>query len=210
MIQRNRLRLAALALGGWLASANAALAESSNNTVESEPYTGVVQGPDMTGYLIWVTVALALVIGLIVLLIKWLAKRNQGWGANRTLRSLGGIPLGQNKSLQVVELSGRIYVVGVGESVTLLDKIDDPLAAQAVLDSMEQQSARTWSAASVTDFLDRFRNRKSDPGPTGEPWQEASSFQELLQSKMKRQSDQKQKVEELLKRENHNDRLLDE
>lgn len=210
MIQRNRLRLAALALGGWLVSANAALAESANDTFDAEKSSGIIEGPNMTAYLVWVTVALALVIGLIILVIKLLAKRNQGWGANRTLRSLGGIPLGQNKSLQVVELSGRIYVVGVGETVTLLDKIDDPLTAQAVLDSMEQQSARAWSTTSFTDFLGRFRKRNTEAAPTSEPWQEASSFQELLQSKMKRQSDQKQKVEELLKRENHNDRLLDE
>ncbi|MBW7473287.1 flagellar biosynthetic protein FliO [Paenibacillus oenotherae] len=210
MIQRNRLRLAALALGGWLVSANAAMAESSNVTFDADKSSGLIEGPDMTGYLIWVTIALALIIGLIILVIKWLAKRNQGWGTNRTLRSLGGIPLGQNKSLQVVELSGRIYVVGVGESVTLLDKIDDPQTAQAVLDSMEQQNARAWSAPSFTDFLNRFRNRNSESGPTSEPWQEASSFQELLQNKMKRQSAQKQKVEDLLKKENHNDRLLDE
>ena len=56
-------------------------------------------------------------------------QRNRGWGTNRALRSLGGIPLGQNKSLQVVELSGRVYVVGVGDSITLLDKIDDPEAS---------------------------------------------------------------------------------
>ncbi|MBW7454455.1 flagellar biosynthetic protein FliO [Paenibacillus sepulcri] len=170
---------------------------------------GDIAGPGI-GYLIWVIVALALVIGLIVLLIKWLSNKNRGWGSNRALRSLGGIPLGQNKSLQVVELSGRVYVVGVADSITLLDKIDDPEAAMAILDAIELQNGRQWNSPSVTDFLNRFRNRRESSGPSDEPWQAASSFQDLLQSKMKRQSDQKQKVEDLLKEQNHNDRLLDE
>ncbi|GGD68286.1 hypothetical protein GCM10010911_27570 [Paenibacillus nasutitermitis] len=175
----------------------------------NEEMPEAISGPGI-GYLIWVIVALALVIGLIVLLIKWLSKKNRGWGNSRALRSLCGIPLGQNKSLQIVELSGRIYVVGVGENITLLDKIDDPDAALAILEAIELQNGRQWNSPSVMDLLNRFRNRKDTSEPSNEPWQAASSFQDLLQSKMKRQSAQKQRVEDLLNEQNHNDRLLDE
>lgn len=203
------MRLAGLAVSVWLTTASlasAAGAGAGGSQEEGAPDVGAG-----IGYLIWVIVALLLVVGMIVLLIRWLAARNRGWGANRSLRSLGGIPLGQNKSLQVVELSGRVYVVGVGDTITLLDKIDDPEAAAAVLADMEQQASRAWSAPTMTDFLKRLRNKQQASGPSEEPWQSSAvSFKELLNNGMKRQADRKQKVEELLKEQNHNDRLLDE
>jgi flagellar protein FliO/FliZ len=204
MKYKHGLRLAAFTLGGWLMTVGLAAAEPPD--ISDTPDIG---SPGI-GYLIWVIVALMLVIGLIILLIKWLSARNRGWGSNRALRSLGGIPLGPNKSLQVVELSGRIYVVGVGDSVTLLDKIEDTVEASAVLKAIEQQNGSQWNGSSFADLLNRFRNRGQDSQPTSEPWQAAASFQEMLQDKMKRQSVQKQKVEDLLKEQNHNDRLLDE
>lgn len=76
----------------------------------------------MTGSVVWVLVSLALVIGLITLLIRWLSKRSQLMGGARALEQLGGLTLGPNKSIQVIEAAGRIYVVGVGENVTLLDR----------------------------------------------------------------------------------------
>ncbi|WP_219836670.1 flagellar biosynthetic protein FliO [Paenibacillus sp. R14(2021)] len=196
-------RLAGFAVFGWLMTASLASAAVDSDEGKPEIGTGI-------GYLVWVIVALLLVIGLIILLIKWLASRNRGWGTNRALRSLGGIPLGQNKSLQVVELSGRVYVVGVGEDITLLDKIDDPETAAAVLDAIEQQNSRTWNSPTLADFVSRFRKKNDGAEPNNQPWQSSASFKELLSDGMKRQSDQKQKVEDLLKEQNHNDRLLDE
>ncbi|QHW30056.1 flagellar protein [Paenibacillus rhizovicinus] len=200
----NVFRLAGLAVPGWLITASLASAAAGNDDGKPDVGAGI-------GYLIWVIAALLIVIGLIILLIKWLASRNRGWGTNKALRSLGGIPLGQNKSLQVVELSGRVYVVGVGEDITLLDKIDDPDTAAAILDAIEQQNSRNWSSPSMAEFLARLRNKRSSQEPTEEPWQPSNvSFKELLNNGMKRQADRKQKVEELLKEQNHNDRLLDE
>ncbi|RAP76249.1 flagellar biosynthetic protein FliO [Paenibacillus montanisoli] len=194
--------LAAMAVSGWLMTASLASAEINGDEEKPVIGTGI-------GYYIWVIVALMLVIGLIILVIRWLASRNRGWGTNRALRSLGGIPLGQNKSLQVVELSGRVYVVGVGESITLLDKIDDPETAAAVLEAIEQQNGRSWNSPSLADLIGWFRRSGKEDEPASEPWQAAASFKELLNNGMMRQSDQKQKVEELLREQNHNDRLLD-
>ena len=42
-----------------------------------------------------------------------------------SIRSLGGVPLGQNKSIQIVEIGHSLFVVGVGENIQLLDKIID-------------------------------------------------------------------------------------
>ncbi|MBO7747884.1 flagellar biosynthetic protein FliO [Paenibacillus sp. MWE-103] len=202
---RKGFRLAGTAVSAWLATAS--LASAAPSADEGQPDFGSGTG---IGYLIWVIVALLLVIGLIVLLIKWLASRNRGWGTNKALRSLGGIPLGQNKSLQVVELSGRLYVVGVGEDITMLDKIDDPEAVAAILNAIEQQNGRAWNPPTMAEWLGRLRNKQTPSAPPGENWSSAVSFKELLNDGMKRQADRKQKVEDLLNEQNHKDRLLDE
>ena len=75
--------------------------------------------------LIWVLFVLGVVIALIVLILRFIAKRSRGWGMNRALRSLGGYPLGTNKSMQIVEWNGRIYVLGVGPGETSFYAMDD-------------------------------------------------------------------------------------
>lgn len=84
---------------------------------------------------ITVMIVLALIIGCILILIKFIAKRDMPWMKNRALRSLGGIQLGQHKSMQIIDAGESVYVVGVGENVQLIDKISDP-------DELEQIRAR--------------------------------------------------------------------
>src|SRR5690625_648829 len=77
--------------------------------------------------------ALLLILALIFLIAKlWNRKNNQLQQSN-ILENLGGIPLGQNKSLQIVRIGNRFYVLGIGESVELLMEItDDHITEQFV------------------------------------------------------------------------------
>lgn len=69
--------------------------------------------------------AFAFVIGLLILVLKIIAKRNQQFQKQRVLQNLGGIPLGANKSIQLVRIGSKLFVVGVGENVQLLTEIED-------------------------------------------------------------------------------------
>src|SRR5690606_36997161 len=81
---------------------------------------------DFYSNFIWVIVVLVVLIGLIVVLIRFLAARNKLWSGGGSLQVHAGLPLGQNKSMQVVEIGDTVYVIGVGENITLLDKVDAP------------------------------------------------------------------------------------
>lgn len=199
--------------GALLLRAAAAAADTGGDAGASgDPVEEAVSipGSSMTGYLIWVVFVLLMVTVLIVIVIRWLALRNRTLITNRALRSLGGVPLGANKSLQIIDLSGRLYVVGVGENVALLDKIDDPEEARAIMEALEQQQFQSWNPASVKEWFDRLRNRNKTVEPGKELWQEPDSFQSLLQTRLQKQSDRRQEVESMLKDQNHNDRLSDE
>lgn len=165
---------------------------------------------DFLGSLVWVMVALAIVIALIIFALKWLARRNQLWGGNRSMRSLGGVALGQNKSVQVLEIGGRVYIVGVGEEITLLDKCVDPEETAKLIASLDIQPAGAWSQVGMTDFVKKWRNHRSEQDEPGkEQWNDPTTFQQMLQSKLNKQSDRKQQLEDLLQDPNSYERLMD-
>ncbi|MFD0711283.1 flagellar biosynthetic protein FliO [Paenibacillus sp. GCM10027626] len=208
MKQRLILKLAGLGSFFWLMAGAVAAA---NPVLDDSPPEIPRADTNIAGSLIWVVFALLLVIVLIVVVIRWLAQRNRSWGANRSLRSMGGIPLGQNKSLQVVEVAGRIYVVGVGDNVALLDKIDDADEVERMLAQLEQQSGGAWKGGAWKDAFSRWRNQSGqDDQPDAGQWQQSASFQSMLEQRLGQQSDRKKKVEQLLKEQKQDDRLMDE
>lgn len=73
-----------------------------------------------------------LLFGLVVFL-AWLTTRllGQQWGAGprrgRTLNVREQVPVGKDRSIALVEVGDRLYVVGsTGQGITLLDIITDP------------------------------------------------------------------------------------
>lgn len=194
-------------MASWLIPVSVSAAGSGDGETFQHADTG-----DLLANLVWVIVAMAIVITLIILVIRWLSARSRTWGSpNRSLRSLGGLTLGQHSSMQVVELAGRVYIVGVGEQVTLLDKIEDPEQAAAVIEALEKQASQVWSPKELTGLFRRRPNAagRSEDRETAGAAHEAGDFQQLLISKLNRQTDRKEQLEALLKNHNTNERLMD-
>ncbi|MFF2888086.1 flagellar biosynthetic protein FliO [Paenibacillus sp. NPDC057967] len=189
----------------------AAGSSGSNSDIEQPIDIANTSPGELLGNMVWVMVALAIVITLIILVIKWLSRRNQLWGANRSMRSLGGIALGQNSSIQVVEIGGRVYIVGVGQQITLIDKFLDAEEAAELIASLDNQSNTAWSPKDLTNMVKQWRNRHSaQPEPGKEQWNSSSSsFEQMLQNKLNKQSDRKQQLEDMLQDQNKNERLME-
>lgn len=153
--------------------------------------------------LLYVFVVLAIIIALIVLLIRFLGKKNQSWMQGRSIRTLGAVGMGPNKSLQLVEIGGSIYVIGVGEDVRLLDKISDP-AEVALIQAAFEQDSGMYSGA-LPPFVTKLAAKlRKDKQPEEIELDDGSSFHEVFESKLRSVPNRKQKVEELL-REDHKD-----
>ncbi|WP_123040052.1 flagellar biosynthetic protein FliO [Cohnella candidum] len=156
--------------------------------------------------LLWILFVLAVIVGLIILLLRFLAKRNRGWGTNRSLRSLGGFPLGTNKSMQIVEWNGRIYVLGVGEDVSLIEAITDPETVAALLAEHDTQAES--SAAQLPDWLRKW-SRKNQPQAGGNPAEGADfgqSFERTLENRLRQLAERRQRAEDLLEDKPYEDR----
>ncbi|WP_346779403.1 flagellar biosynthetic protein FliO [Paenibacillus brevis] len=158
--------------------------------------------------LISVIFALALIIALIVLVIKFLGKRNRILTQGGAIRTLGAVGVGQNKSLQVVEIGDRIYLVGVGENITLLDKITDVEEILAVQQAFESEGSEF--AGISTLFSGLISRIRKVPASESEELDE-TAFHEVFHSQLQKMPNRKSQMEALLKDEEQQstDRLRD-
>jgi flagellar protein FliO/FliZ len=172
--------------------------------IEQPPGSGL--GTSSTWDLIWVLFVLGIIVGLIVFILRFFAKRNRGWGMNRSLRSLGGFPLGTNKSMQIVEWNSRIYVLGIGDDVTLLESITEPAIVAALLAEHDTGAANT--GVTLPDWLRKWsrRNKEEIRDDLLNETSNGSTFEQTLENRLRQLSERRQRVEQLLEDSRSGDR----
>lgn len=69
--------------------------------------------------------ALVFVLGLLFGLLKFVNRKNKLYDKNRLMKNMGGISLGQHKSIQLVVIGESYYLIGVGDDIRLLKEITD-------------------------------------------------------------------------------------
>nr|WP_246521408.1 MULTISPECIES: flagellar biosynthetic protein FliO [Ornithinibacillus] len=84
--------------------------------------------------------ALFLILALIYFVLKFLNRRNKLFNQVKVLENLGGIAVGPSKSIQIIRVGSKVYLVGVGENVQLLEEIEDEGMKEEILSSYNQQS----------------------------------------------------------------------
>src|SRR5690625_5189307 len=128
--------------------------------------------------------ALLLVLGLIYIMLKLVNRRQQLFSQTQTLENLGGISVGQNKSIQVIRVGSKMYLVGVGENVQLLREIDDEtikadLSHKQVKDSM---TFKEW----MKSFLPTNAQKKEKD--------QSNTFRHLLTNELDEMKDNRQQM----------------
>jgi flagellar protein FliO/FliZ len=158
--------------------------------------------------LVYVIIVLVVIVALIILLIRFLGTKNKSWFSNPMIRIIGGVGLGPNKTLQVIELGNSVYLVGVGENISLVDKISDPEEVAAILAALREdaETNRNILPPYLKKLVSKFRK---DETPQETDLENDISFQEVFDSKLRRISNRKDKMEELLREDNNSDRLRD-
>jgi flagellar protein FliO/FliZ len=156
--------------------------------------------------LIWVLFVLGIIVALIVFILRFFAKRNRGWGMNRSLRSLGGFPLGTNKSMQIVEWNSRIYVLGIGDDVTLLESITEPEIVASLLAEHDTVTANT--GVTLPEWLRRWsrRNNENVGDDLSKEATNGKSFEQTLENRLRQLSERRQRVEQMLEENRSEDR----
>ncbi|MET3697973.1 flagellar protein FliO/FliZ [Bacillus oleivorans] len=110
-----------------------------------------------------------LVITLLLFVLKWVQKKGRNFANHGVIENLGGTTLGNQKSIQLVKIGNRVYIVGVGETVTLLKEIEDEEEIRELFESQQNQpkeSVKGWSELFIgkkdtkqdSRFLDSLKN----------------------------------------------------
>lgn len=69
--------------------------------------------------------ALLFVVGLLVGLLKFVNRKNRIYDKSKMMKNMGGLSLGQQKSIQLVRIGNSLYLIGVGDDIRLLKEITD-------------------------------------------------------------------------------------
>ncbi len=119
--------------------------EDNENSITPEGVEETISGDEELNNgslvldLIKMVFALFLILALIYLLLKFLNKRNKIFNQVKALENLGGIAVGPSKSIQIVRVGNKIYLIGVGENVQLLEEIKDEDMKEEIIKSYGEQ-----------------------------------------------------------------------
>lgn len=138
--------------------------EESQFTFDTETTdTAAVQSASGSGFWAFVRmiIVLAIVIGVIYFIFRLMKKTIEPGNDNDPfLRKVAGISVGPGKSVQVVTLIDKAYLVGVSEnSINLIAEIDD----KELINAMNLHSDKTtnqFKAKSFAEVLDMFMPKK--------------------------------------------------
>jgi flagellar biogenesis protein FliO len=151
--------------------------QSSPSRGETGPQPEPSRPAGGIGYaLVNMVAALSLVLALIYIFYRLFLRRQRFLREIGGVRYLGGFPLGPQKSLQMVEIAGKVYVLGVAEQVHLLRLIDDPDEKEALLAQIAPPELSDLPSTEITrrfsaklerlkeqrrKWLDRFLSRQA-------------------------------------------------
>lgn len=139
--------------------------------------------------------AFAFVVGLLVWLLRFMNKRNRSFDQNRLMTNMGGVPLGQHKSIQLVKMGNHYFVVGVGENVQLLREIEDPEEIADLLARTDQ--GNEVRKGIISQLYNRFFS-KAEKYPN----EESSTFSQMFSTQINEiKSDRKEQFDQMKRKE---------
>ncbi|WP_373896027.1 flagellar biosynthetic protein FliO [Virgibacillus sp. CBA3643] len=169
--------------------------ETDTNQDESMP--GDENNESLLFNLVKMFFALLLVLALIYLLIKFLGKRNKLFHQVKALENLGGISVGQHKSIQLVRIGTKVYLIGVGENVEMLQEITDEGIKKDLLHKESTEDGDLSAGALFTSFL----KPKSD-GESHGANQPKHEFKKLFSNELEKLKTNRKNI---IKRQNQKD-----
>ena len=113
--------------------------EPAEATPEESIDLAPVEEKSLAGIIVQLVLYTLLIVAMIYGLIKFLAARQKNFQPNQAVKLMGGTPLGNNKSLQLVKVGGQMYLIGVGDEVTLIKEFSDAAEISGIEKDFEQQ-----------------------------------------------------------------------
>lgn len=141
-------------------------------------------------------IVLFLILALIYAFLMFLKKKNAMFHQVKALENLGGISVGQNKSLQIVRVGSKFYLIGVGDNVELLQEIDD--------DTLIGELAKDDAMDTIPFAL--FRKKKDQKGEQQQNTNTTTAFKKQFMNELDKLKENRNKmIQEYKQKEDQNE-----
>ena len=145
--------------------------------------------------------ALIFVIALLYGVLKFVNRRNNKYQQSQLMQNLGGISLGQQKSVQLLKIGKSLYLIGVGDDVNILKEVTDQDEKDYLLNLYNEKQEITAQVPYIAEIISKFKGRHAE--------QEVDSsnddFNEELQKKLTDiQNNRRKELEEWKQKEREN------
>ena len=168
--------------------------------IETEPAdslnsTSVSEGTDAIGLTAWdfikMILATIFVVALLYFVLKFVNKKSFMFKSSQLIDNLGGVPLGSNRSVQIIKIGNRLFIVGVGENVQLLKEIEDYEEYKELLSNYNSQLDQLVQPNELFGkLMDKVNKRKKTGNGESIP---SPPFQSMLQQQLKELAKERKK-----------------
>ncbi|MGN7478517.1 flagellar biosynthetic protein FliO [Solibacillus silvestris] len=142
-----------------------------------------------------VLIALVFVLGLLLFILKYLNKRNLNYQQNAVIKNIGGLSVGQQKSVQLLLIGKSVYVVGVGENIQLLKEIDSDEEIEQLLSQVESNQKVVSATPYIAELFKKF-SKRSQPGDISDSPKFNDMFNEKIGKIKQQRSDELERWKE--------------
>jgi len=177
--------------------------EITDQPEESEPslFEGDNEEVSFWGLVIRFLLALALVVVLIYVLLKLMNKFTSKQGQLNNLENLGGVSVGMNKSVQLVKVGTKVYLLGVGDTVELLTEITDQAFIDQLMSNSQVPGADLFSK--VTQSFQQKQSKSEDNSSPNETRND--SFSTLFKGELEQMKQKQEKIRQDIKGHDRNE-----
>ncbi|WOV85289.1 flagellar biosynthetic protein FliO [Sporosarcina jeotgali] len=142
--------------------------------------------------------ALGFVIALIYGMVKFINTRNRVTQHGKLMQNMGGLSLGQQKSVQLVKIGEQYFLIGVGDDVRLLKELSNPEEI-AQLSAYYSEEDEVLQQSLVMKLVNGLKNRKTNPYQKQE---EPDDFGNLFKDKLTEiENERKRQLNKLTEKE---------
>ncbi|WP_225230058.1 flagellar biosynthetic protein FliO [Ureibacillus galli] len=129
-------------------------------------------------------ICLIFVLGLLVFVLKFINKKSSTYQQNSLVRNIGGISVGPQKSVQLLHIGDKLYIVGVGEDVQLLKEIHDEEEVQQLVQYFNEKQSFVSTKPYILELVNKLKSNKREAESTDGDQSMNSNFKSLLNKRL--------------------------
>jgi flagellar protein FliO/FliZ len=125
--------------------------------------------------------ALLFVVALLYGVLKLVNSRNRLYQQHQLMQNLGGLSLGQHKSVQLLQVGDSLFLVGVGEDISILKELTDIEEKEKLMKFYSEKQEFTPQIPYIAELLKRFKKPSSIETSVK---QENGKFEQLFRKRL--------------------------